>query len=135
MLAAILGLSGLALTDAERGLVRAADPAGFILMGRNVADRAQLRALTDSLRDLTGRADLPILVDQEGGRVARLGPPQWPAFPAGARFAELYEKPPISAIAAALANGEALAVTLAEAGITIDCAPVLDVPQPGADKV
>jgi beta-N-acetylhexosaminidase len=135
MLAAITGLSGFALTDAERGLIRAADPAGFILFGRNVCDRAQLRALTDSLRELTGRADLPVLVDQEGGRVARLAPPHWPAFPAGARFAELYDKAPISAIAAALANGEALAVILAEVGINVDCAPVLDVAQPGADAV
>lgn len=131
MLPAILGLSGLALTDAERGLVRDADPAGFILFGRNVRDKAQLRALTDSLRDHSGRADLPILVDQEGGRVARLGPPAWPAFPAARRFAALYQKAPISAIEAARANGQAIAATLAEAGINIDCAPLLDVAQEG----
>jgi beta-N-acetylhexosaminidase len=127
MLPAILGLSGLALTDAERGFFRAADPAGFVLFGRNVADKAQVRALTDTLRDLCGRADLPILVDQEGGRIARLQPPAWPPFPAPRRFAALYEKAPISAIEAARANGEALAVTLAEVGINVDCLPLLDV--------
>ncbi|HVQ08968.1 MAG TPA: beta-N-acetylhexosaminidase [Allosphingosinicella sp.] len=135
MLPAILGLSGLALTDAERGLIRAADPAGFILFGRNVGDPAQLRALTDSLREVSGRADLPILVDQEGGRVARLGPPHWPAFPAPWRFSELYARAPISAIEAARVNGEAIAVTLAEAGINVDCAPLLDVAQEGAHDV
>jgi beta-N-acetylhexosaminidase len=135
MLPAILGLSGLALTDDERALIRAADPAGFILFSRNVADRAQLAALTDALRDLSGRADLPILIDQEGGRVARLKPPEWPEFPAPRRFAALYEVAPISAIEAARANGEALAVTLAEIGINVDCLPLLDVAQPGADAV
>jgi beta-N-acetylhexosaminidase len=89
MLPAFLGLSGPILTDAERGLIRDADPAGFCLFARNVVDRRQLRALTDSLREISGRADLPILVDQEGGRVARLRPPHWPEFPAAARFAAL----------------------------------------------
>ena len=135
MLPAILGLSGLALTDAERGLIRDVDPAGFILFGRNVHDKAQLRALTDALRDSSGRDDLPILVDQEGGRVARLAPPEWPAFPAPWRFAELYRKAPISAIEAARANAEAIAVMLGEAGINVDCTPVLDVRQDGAHDV
>ena len=135
MLPAILGLSGLALTDAERGLIREADPAGFILFGRNVSDPAQLRALTDSLRDVSGRADLPILVDQEGGRVARLRPPHWPAFPAPWRFAELYQKAPISAIEAARVNALAIAVMLAEAGINVDCAPLLDLAHEGAHDV
>jgi len=135
MLAAILGLSGLTLSDEERALIRDADPAGFVLFGRNIADKGQLRALTDSLRDATGRADLPILIDQEGGRVARLGPPVWPAFPAGWRFAELYEKAPISAIEAARVNAQAIALTLAEVGINVDCMPVLDVRHPGAHDV
>ncbi len=135
MLPAILGLSGPTLTDAERGLIRDAEPAGLCLFRRNVVDPAQLRALTDSLRDLSGRADLPILIDQEGGRVARLGPPHWPAFPAAARFASLYEKAPMSAIEAARANGQALALMLAEAGINVDAAPVLDLLHPGADAI
>jgi beta-N-acetylhexosaminidase len=135
MLPAVLGLSGLALTDAERGLVRDADPAGFILFGRNVGDRTQLRALTDALREISGRHDLPILVDQEGGRVARLGPPEWPALPAPWRFAQLYRKAPISAIEAARVNALAIAVMLAEMGINMDCAPLLDVRQDGAHDV
>jgi beta-N-acetylhexosaminidase len=135
MLPAILGLSGLALTADERAFFADAKPAGFILFGRNVADRAQLRSLTDALRALTGRGDLPILVDQEGGRVARLTPPEWPEFPAQWRFAELYEIAPISAIEAARVNAEALAVTLAEVGINVDCLPLLDVRQEGAHDV
>lgn len=135
MLPAFLGLSGAVLTDVERGLIREADPAGFCLFARNVEDRAQLRALTDSLRDLSGRADLPILVDQEGGRVARLRPPHWPEFPAAGRFAALYEKAPVSAIEAARVNAMLLGHTLAEAGINVDAAPVLDLLHPGANAI
>lgn len=79
----IFGLSGLALTPAERAFFASANPAGYILFKRNIESRAQVRALTDSLRDLSGRDDVPILIDQEGGRVARMGPPEWPSFPAG----------------------------------------------------
>ena len=135
MLPAFLGLSGPVLTDAERGLIRDAEPAGFILFGRNIVDPGQLRALTDSLRELSGRAGLPVLIDQEGGRVARLGPPHWPAFPAAGRFAALYDKAPISAIEAVRANAQALALMLADAGINVDCAPVLDLRHPGADDI
>lgn len=127
MLPAILGLGGLTLGDDERALFREADPAGFILFSRNCRDRDQLCRLTGDLRDLAGRTDLPILIDQEGGRVARLAPPQWPAFPAGALFAELYRKAPISAIEAMRANAEAIAIVLAEVGVNVDCAPLLDV--------
>ena len=135
MLPAFLGLSGPVVTDAERGLIRDADPAGFCLFARNIEDRAQLRALTDSLRDLSGRADMPILVDQEGGRVARLRPPEWPDFPAAARFAALYEKAPISAIEAVRVNAMALGLILAEAGINVDAAPVLDLLHAGANAI
>jgi beta-N-acetylhexosaminidase len=135
MLPAILGLSGLTLTDEERALIRDADPAGFVLFGRNVADKAQLKALTDSLRDTSGRSDLPILIDQEGGRVARLRPPVWSEFPPGWRFAELYDKAPISAIEAARVNAQAIALTLGEVGVNVDCVPLLDVRQPGAHDV
>jgi beta-N-acetylhexosaminidase len=135
MLAAIIGLSGLAPTDAERAFFRDADPAGYILFGRNIADKPQLRALTDSLRALSGRGDLPILIDQEGGRIARLRSPLWPAFPAAWNFSRLYDKAPISAIEAARVNGEALAVTLAEAGINVDCLPLLDLRHEGAHDV
>ena len=126
----IFGLAGPALTPDEAAFFRAADPAGFILFRRNCENRAQLRALTDTLRDLTGRADLPILIDQEGGRVARMQPPEWPAFPAGPAFDALYDKAPISAIEAARANAHAIALTLAESGITVNCLPLLDVRAP-----
>ena len=126
----IFGLAGPALTPDEAAFFRAAEPAGFILFKRNCENRAQLRALTDALRDLTGRADLPILIDQEGGRVARMQPPEWPAFPAGPAFDVLYDKAPISAIEAARANAHAIALTLAEVGITVNCLPLLDVRAP-----
>ena len=135
MQAAIYGLSGPALTADERDFFRDADPAGYILFHRNCVDRTQLRALTDSLRDLSGRADVPILIDQEGGRVARMKPPEWPPFPAAEAFARLYEKAPMSAIEAARANAAALAALLSEAGINVDCLPVLDVRQPGATDI
>jgi len=135
MLPAILGLSGLALTADEIAFCKEAEPAGYILFARNCGNRGQLRALTDSLRGLSGRDDLPILIDQEGGRVARLRPPEWPVFPAQWRFAELYEKAPISAIEAARVNAQAIALTLAEAGINVDCLPLLDVRREGADDI
>ena len=130
MTPAIFGLSGTTLTDAERGLFRGCDPAGFIIFARNVVDRVQLRALTDTLRDVTGRADVPILIDQEGGRVARMQPPNWPAFPAAQRFDALYSIAPMSAIEAARVNALAIALTLVEVGINVNCLPLLDVRQP-----
>ena len=135
MQAAIYGLSGLALTDDERGFFRDADPAAFILFKRNCAESGQLRALTDSLRDLSGRDDLPILIDQEGGRVARMQPPEWPKFPAAWSFAELYDKAPTSAIEAEMANARALALMLRAHGINVDCLPLLDVRRPEADDI
>jgi beta-N-acetylhexosaminidase len=126
----IFGLSGPTLTPDERAFFQEAAPLGFILFKRNVENRAQVLELTDSLRALTGRDDLPVLVDQEGGRVARLGPPEWPAFPAGPAFDQLYEVAPMSAIQAMRANGQALGLMLSEVGITVDCAPILDVVQP-----
>jgi beta-N-acetylhexosaminidase len=103
-----------------------ADPLGYILFARNCESKAQLRALTDDLRALSGRDDLPILIDQEGGRVARLTPPLWPEFPPAELFDRLYQVAPMSAIEAARLNAEAIAVTLAELGITVDCLPLLD---------
>lgn len=125
----VLGLAGTALSPQETALFRAADPAGYILFARNCADPDQLRALTASLRDLAGR-DVAILMDQEGGRVARLGRPHWPVFPAASVFAERYQVAPITAITAARANARALAVLLRDLGINVDCLPLLDVGQP-----
>lgn len=132
----IFGLAGAALTPDERALFRDADPAGYILFKRNVVDRDQLRALTDALRDVAGRDDLAILIDQEGGRVQRMQPPVWDALPAaGEPFGRLYDTAPMSAIEAARANAEAIALTLRDVGITVDCLPLLDVRQPGAHDI
>ncbi len=135
MQAAIYGVSGQVLTADERDLFLDSDPAGYILFKRNCENRDQLKALTDSLRSLSGRADLPILIDQEGGRVARMQPPEWASFPPGWAFAELYAKAPTSAIEAAMANARALALMIRECGINVDCLPLLDVRQPGADDI
>ena len=135
MTPAIFGLAGLALTDDERAFFREADPAGYILFGRNVQDRAQVRALTEELRAIHGRERLLISIDQEGGRVARMKPPEWDKFPPGEAFARLWQLAPASAIEAARANAEALGHDLAEVGVTVDYAPLLDVRQPGAHDV
>lgn len=131
MTPAIFGLAGHSLSPDEAAFFRDAAPAGYILFGRNIDTRAQLRALTDSLRDLHGDDRLPILIDQEGGRVTRMKPPEWRAFPPGGAFDKLYDVAPASAIEAARANAEALALDLAEVGITVDCLPLLDVAIPG----
>ncbi len=131
----ILGLAGPVLTDDERAFFRDVAPAGFILFKRNVVDRAQVKALTDDLRSIAGRDDLPILIDQEGGRVARMQPPEWPAFPRGSDFDKLYDIGPMSAIEAIRANAQALAVMLREVGVNVDCLPLLDVRQPGAHDI
>lgn len=125
--AAIIGLSGLVLTAEEAALLRDARPLGVILFARNVQDPAQLRVLTDAVRDALGEA-APILVDQEGGRVARLRPPHWPAFPPAAAFAGC----PASA---ARESARRLGVTCLGAGFDVVCAPVLDLRIPGAHGV
>jgi beta-N-acetylhexosaminidase len=135
MLPAIFGMSGLALTGDERALFADCDPAGFILFKRNCDDPEQLRALTDSLRELSGRDDVPILIDQEGGRIARLGPPHWPLFPNGEIFGRLYDVAPLSALEAARVNALALAVMLRDVGVNVDCLPVLDIPSPDCHDV
>jgi beta-N-acetylhexosaminidase len=132
---AIYGFEGPELTDSERDFFRDSDPAGFILFRRNCVDPEQLLRLTNSLRDLTGRADLPILIDQEGGRVARMRPPEWPAFPAAERFDQLYALAPSSAIEAARSNARAIALTLRSCGINVNALPVLDVRQEGASDI
>ncbi|MEO7364784.1 MAG: beta-N-acetylhexosaminidase [Sphingomicrobium sp.] len=135
MQAAIYGLAGLEITPDERALFRDADAAGYILFRRNCADQAQLLRLTDDLRDLSGRGELPILIDQEGGRVARMQPPHWPTFPAADAFARLYQTAPSSAIEAARSNARAIALTLKACGININCLPLLDVRQEGAHDI
>jgi beta-N-acetylhexosaminidase len=133
--AAIYGLAGTALSADESAFFRDARPAGYIVFRRNIETREQLRALTDSLRDLEGHDEVPILIDQEGGRVARMRPPEWQAFPSGEAFDRLYQIAPSSAIEAARVNARALGLMLNEVGVTIDCLPMLDVRQPGATDI
>ena len=135
MLPIIYAFSGPELTADERALFKASDPVGYILFKRNCETPEQVRALTDSLRDLSGRADVPILIDQEGGRVARLGPPHWPLFPTGEAFGRLYETAPLSALEATRVNALALALLLRDLGINVDCLPLLDVRSPGGHDV
>ncbi len=135
MTPAIFSLAGPTLSDQERAFFRDSDPAGYILFGRNIESREQLRAVTDDLRTIIGREKLFICIDQEGGRVARMKPPIWPAYPPGETFDRLYDIAPISAIEAARVNAEALGLDLAEAGITVDCHPSLDVRVDGAHDV
>lgn len=135
MIPAFFGLAGPALGEAERAFFRSVEPAGFILFRRNCTDRAQMKALTDELRSLSGRDDVPILIDQEGGRVQRMGPPEWPKLPAAEPFARLYEKAPVSAMEAARLNAKAIATMLREVGVNVDCLPLLDVRRPDADAI
>jgi beta-N-acetylhexosaminidase len=135
MQAAIYGLAGLTLTAEERAFFLDVDPAGYILFARNCGDPEQLKALTASLRDLHGRGDLPILIDQEGGRVMRMKPPEWPSLPAGGAFEKLYNTAPSSAIEAARMNARAIGLMLVAHGINVNCAPMLDVRQPDADQI
>lgn len=135
MTPAIFGIAGEELTADERAFFRESDPAGYILFARNCSTREQLRALTDDLRAIHGRDRLLITIDQEGGRVRRMKDPVWPAYPAGAAFDTLYDLAPASAIEAARASAEAMGLDLAEAGITMTHAPVLDVRQAGAHDV
>jgi beta-N-acetylhexosaminidase len=135
MQAAVYGFGGAQLTADERAFFRDCDPAGYIVFARNCVDQQQLLALTDDLRGIHGRDDLPILVDQEGGRVARLRPPVWPAFPSGEAFARLYRTAPSSAIEAVRSNSRALGLMLKSCGINVDCLPVLDIRQEGASDI
>lgn len=135
MQAAIYAPEALELSRDERRFFKDADPAGFILFRRNCEDAEQLLRLTDSLREISGRPDVPILIDQEGGRVARMRPPVWPAFPAAERFSDLYRTAPMSAIEAVRSNARALALMLRSCGINVDALPLLDVRQPGATDI
>lgn len=133
--AVVFGCAGTVLTDDERAFFAAAQPLGFILFRRNVETPAQVARLTADLRESVGRPHAPVLVDQEGGRVARLRPPHWPEFPAARRFGEVWERDPERAVEAVRANSRLLADTLLPLGITVDCMPVLDVPSPGSHDV
>ena len=130
----ISGLSGLTLTADERVFLREARPWGLILFKRNIEDKFQVTDLIgETLHELGGEA--PVLVDQEGGRVQRLGPPHWPAYPPGAAYGRIYDRDPAAGLAAARLGARLIAADLIELGINVDCLPLADVPVSGADRV
>lgn len=133
--AVIFGCAGPALSAGERALFRDSDPLGFILFARNCVDPAQLRRLVDDLRASIGRDDAPVLIDQEGGRVARLGPPHWRKPPPARVFGRLAERDPAAGREAAMLNARLIGRELAALGITVDCTPVLDVPAPDGHDI
>jgi len=132
--ALITDAAGLALSADERAFFRDADPWGFIIFKRNVETPDQLRALTSSMRESVGR-DAPILVDQEGGRVQRLGPPHWPKYPPGAAYGALYDRDEKAGLRAAWLGARLIAHDLHGVGIDVDCLPLADVPVSDADPV
>jgi beta-N-acetylhexosaminidase len=131
----ITGVSGLELSAAEREFIRGERPWGFILFKRNVETPDQVSALVEELRTCLGEADAPVLIDQEGGRVARLGPPHWPVYPPGAAFGALYDLDPALGLQAARLSSRLIAADLIDLGITVDCLPLADVPVAGANAV
>jgi beta-N-acetylhexosaminidase len=131
----ITGVSGTELGAAERAFIAEARPWGFILFKRNVETPEQVVSLVSELRDTAGRPEAPLLIDQEGGRVQRLGPPHWPVYPAGAVFGALYDVERVLGLNAARLSARLIAADLAALGITVDCLPLADVPVAGADAV
>jgi beta-N-acetylhexosaminidase len=134
MRAFITGFAGTKLLDAERAFLRDAQPWGFILFKRNIAEPQAVRALVDDVRATLGRS-APALIDQEGGRVQRLTPPNWPAYPPGAAYGTLYDRDKNAGLAAAQLGARLIAADLADLGIDVDCLPIADVPVSGADPV
>ncbi len=131
----IFGIEGLTLSDREAAFFHETRPWGVILFARNIDTREQLRALTDALREKSGNPQLPILIDQEGGRVARLKPPLVPAYPPMATYGRLYEQDKEKAVLAARLGASLLAADLYELGINITCAPCLDLGLANMSKV
>ncbi|MCC7348306.1 MAG: beta-N-acetylhexosaminidase [Variibacter sp.] len=131
----ITGVEALALNAGERSFLREADPWGAILFRRNVDTPEQVRRLVDEIRACLGRADAPVLIDQEGGRVQRLGPPHWMAYPPGAAYAALYDIDRAQGLEAARLGARLIAADLIDLGITVDCLPLADVPVAGANDV
>lgn len=131
----ITGLAGPALTPEERQFLRESQPWGFILFKRNIQTPAQVTDLVKQCRAAINDPGAPVLVDQEGGRVQRLGPPHWPAYPPGGAYGALYDVDPAAGTAAARLGARLIAADLAALGIDVDCLPVADVPSSGADPV
>lgn len=135
MQAFICGCASTALTQDERDFLADADPWGLILFARNCEDADQIRRLTDEFRTINGRDDAPVLIDQEGGRVQRLGPPNWRKYPPARRFAEVYRKDATEGVRLTRAGARLMADDLQKVGINVNCLPVADVPQPGAHEI
>jgi beta-N-acetylhexosaminidase len=131
----ITGVSGPELNAAEREFIRTARPWGFILFKRNIETPAQVIRLVKELREELGEPQAPVLIDQEGGRVQRFGPPHWPIYPAGAVFGRLYDIDPSLGLIAARLSARLIAADLGELGVNVDCLPLADVPIAGADAV
>src|SRR5438552_6820538 len=134
MRACITDLSRPSLTAAERQFIQEADPWGLILFKRNVTTPDALRQLIGDFRDAVGRR-APILIDQEGGRLQRLGPPHWPIYPPGAAYGALFDRDPSSGLAAARLGARLIADDLTRLGIDVDCTPIADVPVADADRI
>lgn len=130
----ICGLAGQELQDEERSFLAEAQPWGIILFRRNIGDADAVRRLCGEVRSALGRDDAPILVDQEGGRVQRIGPPICRAYPAPSIFGRLYRKDPLSGVEAARLGAKLIGLDLAALGISVDCIPMLDVPAADADR-
>ena len=131
----ITGVSGLELSAEEREFIRTERPWGFILFKRNIDTPEQVTNLVREMRNSMGSPDAPVLIDQEGGRVQRFGPPHWPVYPAGAAFGALYDIEPELGLAAARLSARLMAADLIDLGVTVDCLPLADVPVAGADAV
>lgn len=132
---AILGCSGLSLTTQEKHFFEDVQPWGFILFGRNIDTPEQVAKLVRELKSCVNHEDVPILIDQEGGRVRRLRPPHWPAYPAGEQFGFAYAQNNEKGLRFAWLQSRLMALDLLKLGINVDCLPVLDVPIPGSHDV
>jgi beta-N-acetylhexosaminidase len=130
----ITGLAGLELSADERAFIREAQPWALIIFKRNVSTPSQLTELVRTFRDTVGW-EAPVLIDQEGGRVQRLGPPHWPVYPPGAVYGALYDREQAMGLAAAQFAGHLIAADLKALGIDVDCLPLADVPVPGGDPI
>jgi beta-N-acetylhexosaminidase len=130
----ITGVSRFALTASEREFIRDAEPWGFILFGRNLRTPAQVRKLVAQCREAVG-SNAPVLIDQEGGRVQRLGPPHWRRYPSGATYGRIYDRDVAAGLAAAGLGARLIANDLRLLGIDVNCLPIADVPARGANAV
>ncbi|MDB5466822.1 MAG: Beta-N-acetylhexosaminidase [Phenylobacterium sp.] len=133
--AAILGCAGPTLSGEEVAFFRDVKPWGFILFARNIETPDQVRALVERLRATVGRPDAPVLIDQEGGRVQRLGPPHWRRYPPGRAYGELTGNDPLLRREITRLGARLMAHDLVQLGINVDCVPVLDVPDPQGHEI